>query len=185
MTLANWLTLLRVLLIAPFVAAFWLDAPAGPWLAFAFFVVAALTDLFDGLIARARNELSDFGRMLDPIADKLLVAAALVLLAAFDRASPIAVILILAREILISGLREWLAGRGVGLPVSKSAKWKTASQMMAIVLLLLAPALPPPAQAVGEGLLWLAAALTWLTALDYLRTARQALRPASGGQRAP
>lgn len=177
LTLPTLLTLFRVAVIVPFVAAFWVEDPLGAWLAVALFAAAALTDLLDGWLARAQNKTSDLGRVLDPIADKLLVAAALVLLAAFGRANVIAVILILSRELLISGLREWLAERRVGLAVSRLAKWKTASQMLALALLLIAPLAPAPVVAAGAALLWLAVALTWITGLDYLRAAWRRMRP--------
>ncbi len=177
LTLPNLLTLFRVAVIVPFVAAFWIPPPLGAWLTFALFAAAAASDLFDGWLARARGQTSDFGRMLDPIADKLLVAAALVLLAAFGRASAVAAILILSRELIISGLREWLAGRRLTLPVSRLAKGKTASQMLALALLLVAPAAPPLVGPIGEAFLWLAVLLTWVTGFDYLRIAWRRMRP--------
>lgn len=168
----NLLTLARILAVPALVAVFYIDGRPAHWIVVALFVAAALTDYLDGWIARTWSLESEFGRVVDPIADKILVAAALLLLLTADRAPLIAVGLILVREILVSGLREGLAGRLV-LPVSRLAKWKTATQMAAVTLLLIGPlggtggAMP----LAGEGLLWLAAALTWITALGYLRTA--------------
>ena len=154
----NAVTGLRIVMVPVLVGAFFIDGLTGLWLGFAVFAAAALSDFFDGWLARRLDQHSLLGRILDPIADKLLVAAALVMLASDDRAPVIAVVAILGREFLISGLREALAGT-VALPVQPLAKWKTAAQMGAIALLLLAPAIaslaarqpprtdsPPPAR---------------------------------------
>ena len=172
-TLPNALTIARIAAVPVLIAVFYLPAPAAQWAAFAVFAAASITDWLDGYLARRWNQGSDFGKVLDPIADKLLVAAALFMLAAFDRLSVpsiVAAIAILGREILVSGLREFLAGRAT-LPVTLLAKWKTAVQMIAIALLLLGTAAPwgIPAQAIGEAALWLAALLTLVTGWDYLR----------------
>lgn len=182
--LPNLLTLVRIAAVPALIGAFYLEAPVGNWVALGLFGAAALTDLLDGAIARARGQTSDFGRVLDPIADKLLVAAALVMLLAFDRAPAVAVILILGRELLITGLREWLSGRRIALPVSRLAKWKTATQMAAIGLLLIGEAGPAaiPIPTLGEAFLWLAALLTWVTAIGYLRAASK--QPAASAGRA-
>ena len=111
-TVPNLLTLLRIVMIVPLVGAFFLAGDFANWVALAVFVLAAITDFFDGYLARARNEMSDFGRFLDPVADKLLVAAALFMLAAFDRITGWAIIpalIILCREFMISGLRECIS----------------------------------------------------------------------------
>ncbi len=149
------------------------------WLGLGIFVAAAITDFLDGYLARARNQASDFGRFLDPVADKLLIAATLLLLAVFGRMSTLTVIpavIILSREFLISGLREFLAGRQIEVPVSKLAKWKTTVQMMAIGFLLVGDAGPTwmPVRMIGEIGLWIAAALTIFTGVAYFRaTSRQ------------
>lgn len=170
---ANIFTLARMALIPPLVGAFYVPGPAGHWITFGLFAAAALTDFFDGYIARARREVSNFGRVFDPMADKLLVAAALLMLVAFDRAPVVAVVLIVTRELLMAGLREWLSERGVALDVSRLAKGKTGTQMAAIGLLLIGDAGPAaiPISAIGEACLWLAALLTWWSALAYLRIA--------------
>ena len=181
----NAVTGLRIVMVPALVGAFFMDGLIGLWLGFAVFATAALSDFLDGWLARRLDQHSLLGRILDPIADKLLVAAALVMLASDDRAPVIAVVAILGREFLISGLREALAGT-VALPVQPLAKWKTAAQMGAIALLLLAPAIAsslPGAAAdglatAGEGLLWLAVVLTWGSAIGYVRDAVRGLRAA-------
>ena len=181
----NAVTGLRIVMVPVLVGAFFVDGQAGLWLGFAVFAVASLSDFFDGWLARRLDQHSLIGRILDPIADKLLVAAALVMLAWDERAPVIAVVAILAREFMISGLREALAGT-VALPVQPLAKWKTAAQMGAIALLLLTPAIAPllPSAAAdglataGEALLWLAVLLTWGSAIGYVRAAVRGLRAA-------
>ncbi|MGF1561342.1 MAG: CDP-diacylglycerol--glycerol-3-phosphate 3-phosphatidyltransferase [Geminicoccaceae bacterium] len=171
LALPNILTLSRIAAIPLLVAACYVPAPLGAWLATAIFVLAALTDWLDGKLARKLRLQSAFGKMFDPIADKLLVASALMLLVGFDLAPLIPCLVIALREFLVSGLREYLAGSGKALPVTPLAKWKTASQMGAITLLLLAPALPAAGSItfLGEALLWLAAGLTAMTGYAYLK----------------
>jgi len=173
-TLPNRLTALRVVLVPVLVALFFVPGAAADWASLAVFAAAGFTDWLDGHLARSRGEETAFGRFLDPIADKVLVLAALVMLAAFDGMSgvtAVAAVIILCRELLISGLREFLGGRDVALPVSRLAKWKTAAQMVAIGFLLVGSAAPIPATMIGEALLWLAAILSAVTAWDYLRAA--------------
>jgi cardiolipin synthase len=188
-TLPNLLTLARIAAIPPLMALVALRAPLADCAACAFFIAAALTDWLDGRIARAQGSVSAFGRMMDPIADKLLVGATLMLLAGFDRLSPWAILpamAILLRELLVSGLRECLAADRVHLPVTRLAKWKTGVQMGALATLLAgddgAAALglgALPVAAIGEAMLWVAAALTLITGKEYLRTAlRHAARTA-------
>lgn len=173
-TLSNRLTMLRVVLVPVLVGLFFVPGDAAHWGTLAVFAVAGLTDWLDGYLARTRGETTRFGRFLDPIADKVLVLAALVMLAAFGRMgalAAVAAVVILCRELLVSGLREFLGGRELSLPVSALAKWKTAAQMVAIGFLLMGTAAPAvvPAVALGEGLLWIAAALSVITGWEYLR----------------
>jgi cardiolipin synthase len=171
--LPNLLTLSRIAAIPLLVACFWLDHGWAQWLSAGIFVVACVTDWFDGYFARRYHQISRFGRFLDPIADKLLVAAALVMLVDSGHLRGVhvlAALIILAREILVSGLREFLAELRVGLPVSQLAKWKTGAQMVAIAFLLLGDAAPPLVGQIGLVLIWIAAALTLVTGYDYLRT---------------
>lgn len=171
--LPNMLTLSRIVAIPLVVGCFWLDRGWAQWLSMILFVIAAVTDWFDGYFARRYHQISRFGRFLDPIADKLLVAAALVMLVEVGTLSGVnvlAALIILAREILVSGLREFLAELRVGLPVSALAKWKTAVQMVAIAALLVGDAASPWVAHVGVVLIWIAAALTLITGYDYLQT---------------
>ncbi len=174
-SLPNLLTLSRILAIPIVVATFYIPGEYARWFACALFSAAGVTDWLDGHMARRWAQQSDFGRFLDPIADKLLVAATLFMLVAKGRLSTEWVLLpalvILCREILVSGLREYLAELRVGLPVSKLAKWKTAIQMIAIGVLIVGDAGPAflPVAVIGEALLWVAALLTLVTGYDYLR----------------
>jgi len=173
-TLPNLLTLSRIVAIPLVVLTFYLPSPLGPWLGCALFALAGLTDWLDGRLARAWSQQSELGRFLDPIADKLLVATTLFMLAVMGRiaaASILPALVILCREILVSGLREHLASVRVRLPVSRLAKWKTGIQMVAIGVLLVGDAGPAgiPVRLIGEALLWIAAALTMFTGYDYLR----------------
>ena len=185
----NALTVARIVAVPLLIAVLYLPAPAAAWAAMVVFVAASVTDWFDGWLARRWEQQSDFGKVLDPIADKLLVAAALFMLAAFDRlsiTSIVASIAILGREILVSGLREFLAGRA-SLPVTQLAKWKTAVQMIAISVLLVAPALPANlrAQLIGEIALWIATVMTLITGWDYLRRGLEFMRAKPGPGAAP
>ncbi len=173
-TLPNLLTLSRIGAIPLLIALFWVPSPTGNWLAMGVFAIAGLTDLLDGWLARRWQQVSALGRFLDPIADKLLVAAALLMMVSRDSIAGFTVlpaVVILCREIMVSGLREFLAELRVSLPVSKLAKWKTTVQMIAISVLLVGDAGPAaiPVRLIGEIGLWLAAALTMVTGYDYLR----------------
>ena len=171
-TVSNQLTLGRVILIPVFIAAFYVPGSLGHLLSGALFILAALTDWLDGYLARKRGEVTSFGRFLDPVADKLLVAAALVMLVAADSVPAILAIIIIGREITIGALREWLAEHSTVVHVSLIAKWKTALQMVAISTLLLhETVLGIPLHDVGLTLLWVAAVLTLWSGYDYIRDA--------------
>ena len=174
-TLPNLLTLSRIVAIPLVIATFYLPEPYGPWIGCGLFVLACFTDWLDGRLARLWKQQSELGRFLDPIADKLLVSAILFMLVALHRVSQPTIfpaIVILSREILVSGLREHLAGLKIRVPVSRLAKWKTGIQMAAIGVLLVGNAGPAslPVTLIGEVLLWLAALLTLVTGYDYLRS---------------
>ncbi|MGE5546076.1 MAG: CDP-diacylglycerol--glycerol-3-phosphate 3-phosphatidyltransferase [Solirubrobacterales bacterium] len=180
-SLPNLLTLSRIVVIPLVIATFYVDGATARWAACGLFVVAAVTDWLDGYFARTRNQTSAFGRFLDPIADKLLVAAVLFMLVAFDRVSSLSqlpALVILLREILVSGLREFLAEIRVGMPVTRLAKWKTGIQMVALPVLLVGDAGPPslPVREIGEVCLWAAALLTLITGWDYLQAGMKHLR---------
>src|SRR5579875_1687695 len=167
-TLPNLLTLSRILAMPLVVATFYLAPPWGPWIGCAIFALAGFTDWLDGRLARAWEQQSEWGKFLDPIADKILVSATLLMLVATQRISDWTVLpalVILCREILVSGLREHLAGLRVKVPVTSLAKWKTAVQLVAIGVLLVGDSGPEIVHAkfLGEGLLWIAAAFTLVT----------------------
>jgi CDP-diacylglycerol--glycerol-3-phosphate 3-phosphatidyltransferase/cardiolipin synthase len=184
LNLPNLLTWLRILLIPLMAGVFYL--PSGwvtPYeanlLAAAFFGVAALTDWLDGYLARALGQTSAFGAFLDPVADKLMVAAALIVLIDLDRVAPLIGLIIIGREITISALREWMAkaGKSASVAVSFVGKLKTTAQMVAIVLLLyFTPCAGLPVVAIGEGLIWIAALLTLVSMVYYLMLAARALQ---------
>jgi cardiolipin synthase len=174
--LPNILTFGRVVIVPAVVAClFWPDEYALRWTALGLFIVAAVTDFFDGYLARAWGQQSALGRMLDPIADKLLVSAVLLILVAdgtIKSWSLSAAIVILCREILVSGLREFLAELKVSVPVSKVAKWKTTMQMIALGFLIAGRAgelILPGTTRIGLFLLWISAILTLYTGWDYMK----------------
>jgi cardiolipin synthase len=176
----NLLTYGRILAVPLIVLCFFVEGKlaisnTARWVALWIFVIASLTDFLDGYLARIWNQTSNIGRMLDPIADKLLVASILLLVAADQTIagwSLWAAIIILCREILVSGLREYLAALKVSVPVTRIAKWKTTAQMVAIAFLLAGPAgdeIFPYTTSLGILLLWIAALLTIYTGYDYFR----------------
>jgi cardiolipin synthase len=173
--LPNALTILRILLVPVFAITFYLHGDAARIVSFVIFCIAGASDVLDGLAARKLRARSEFGRMLDPIADKILVAIALVMLVADRSVTGLALIpalVILAREILVSGLREFLATAAVSVPVTRVAKMKTVLQMIAIGAMILAPILDKLVHGVlnfAHVLLWIAAALTVYTGFVYLR----------------
>ncbi|HEY8355175.1 MAG TPA: CDP-diacylglycerol--glycerol-3-phosphate 3-phosphatidyltransferase [Methylophilaceae bacterium] len=175
----NSLTWLRILLIPVFVGIFYMpDVYIDPhWVNFSatfIFALAAITDWFDGYLARALNQTSAFGAFLDPVADKLMVAAALILLVELERTGAIVALIIIGREIAISALREWMAGIGArnSVAVASVGKVKTAAQMAAILLLLYYdPIGPIDVKFLGELLIYVAAFLTLLSMAYYLRAA--------------
>ena len=192
--LPNVLTLSRIAAIPLMVVLASIRGPGTDFAACVVFSVAAITDYFDGKLARDYGQTSDLGRMLDPIADKLLVAAALMMLVGTNRLSDAALypaIVIMLREILVSGLREYLAGMRIGLPVTSLAKWKTGVQMGALGTLLAGDASAGllgiawlPVTLIGEAMLFTAAALTLVTGWDYLTAGlRHASRPQPGPAR--
>lgn len=170
---------------APLVGAtFFIPGNMGPWIAFIIFVTASVTDYFDGYLARAWDQQSSLGRMLDPIADKLLVAVSILVLVADGILAGWtiwAAIIILMREILVSGLREFLAELQVSVPVTRLAKWKTTLQLVAIAALLIAPALQGAESGwlinMGLTFFWIAALVTLYTGYDYFRAGIQHLTP--------
>lgn len=173
----NWpifLTLSRILSIPIIFVGLWVDTKSGRWCAATTFMVACATDYVDGWLARSFGQVTRFGEFLDPIADKLLVGSTLLLLAGFGHITGHVLIpacIILCREIVISGLREWLAGVQQHLPVSFMAKWKTTLQLGSIVLILLGhpDTIGDPLHVIGVWGLYAAAGLTLLTGIIYVK----------------
>jgi CDP-diacylglycerol--glycerol-3-phosphate 3-phosphatidyltransferase/cardiolipin synthase len=180
MNLPTALTWIRILLIPLFVGVYYLPAetlpmPAKNWIATTIFSLAAITDWLDGYLARRLGQQSAFGAFLDPVADKLMVAAALLILVWLDRANALLATIIIGREIAISALREWMAllGQSKSVAVSMVGKLKTTAQMTAIILLLLHDPIVPGinTRLVGTVSLWIAALLTLWSMVYYLRRA--------------
>jgi cardiolipin synthase len=180
LAIPNLLTYARIIAVPVVVACmYWQSILLGGiwlrWLALSIFIVAGITDILDGYFARSLGQQSSFGRMLDPIADKLLVASCLLMLAADETIrgwSLWAAIVILCREILVSGLREYLAELRVSVPVTRLAKWKTTVQLVAIGFLLAGEAgdaIIPIVTKTGLVLLWISAIVTLYTGYDYFR----------------
>jgi cardiolipin synthase (CMP-forming) len=179
LSLPNLLTLSRILAVPFLVALMWQPGWELGWLlAWGLYGLMGITDYFDGYVARAQGTVSKLGQFLDPIADKIMVAAVILMLVGtrHDAASItgihlIPALVILLREMAVSGLREFLAGVSVSVPVSQLAKWKTTFQMLALGALILAGGLPQYLfiKQVGIASLWAAAALTLITGWDYLR----------------
>ena len=181
LSLPNLLTLSRILAVPILVFLLWKPAPWDYALTFVLYCIVGITDYFDGYLARAWNSISRLGQFLDPIADKIMVAAVLVMLMASRKAdgdapiiqdwSVIPALIILLREIMVSGLREFLAELKVLVPVSALAKWKTTFQLVSLGALILGGAFPAQhwIHIIGLVSLWAAAALTLITGYDYLR----------------
>lgn len=174
-TLPNILTAARILMIPPIIALMLWDTPEARWTALGVYTLACVTDFFDGYIARQRKEVSALGKFLDPIADKLLVATLLMLLvggARLEGVWSIAAIVILFREILVAGLREFLGPSDVKLPVSNMAKWKTTVQMFSLGFLIMGHvgnSVLPHTLLIGQVGVSIAALLTAFTGYQYLK----------------
>ncbi len=180
LTLPNLLTLSRIFAVPILVLLLWRPTPLDYAFTFVLYCLVAITDYFDGYVARTQGQISRLGQFLDPIADKIMVAAVIMMLVSTRKMSGepvihglhiIPALIILLREIIVSGLREFLAELRVSMPVSKLAKWKTTFQLVALGALILAGSVPDYrwVQDVGLASLWAAAALTLLTGYDYLR----------------
>lgn len=172
--IANLLTISRVLILVPYVLLFYLPYSWANWAAVGLYLYACFTDYFDGFLARKHNQESAFGRFLDPVADKLLIITTFLMLAGTGRLSGLSLIpavVILCREVFVSGLREFLAEVKVSLPVTMMAKWKTAIQMGALSFLLADGAhhILWGLHELGIILLWLAALMTLVTGYQYLK----------------
>ena len=180
LTVPNLLTLSRIFAVPILVFLLWRPTPIDYGITFVLYCIVGITDYFDGYLARAQGQISRLGQFLDPIADKIMVAAVLIMLISSRKANPvpeieglhiIAALVILLREILVSGLREFLAPLNISMPVSSLAKWKTTFQLVALGALILGGAFPDHVWVHDVGLvsLWAAAVLTLVTGYDYLR----------------
>ncbi len=171
--IANILTVTRLILLPFIVALFYVEADWGGiamWLCFFIYIVAALTDFFDGYLARKLNQITWFGTFLDPISDKIFVTTLMILLVAFGKISGLAIVLIIIifmREFLISGLREFLGPKNIKMPVTILAKWKTAAQMLSLPFLIITGYAPYAGQ-IGVIFLAIATVLTVITGLSYM-----------------
>ena len=174
MNISNILTIIRIAIIPIIVLCIYLTNPYFGWIAFILFCLAGITDYFDGYLARLRNEVTNFGTFLDPIADKLLVAAVILILTSkgvIKDWDTIPALIILLREITVSGLREYLAGIKISIPVSRIAKAKTFLQLAALGLLILSESNLNLLFVLylGKFFLWIAGILTLYTAYDYIK----------------
>ena len=180
LTLPNLLTLSRIFAVPILVFLLWRPTPIDYAITFMLYCIVGITDYFDGYLARAQGQISRLGQFLDPIADKIMVAAVIIMLVSTRNNSGepvihsfhiIAALIILLREIFVSGLREFLAPLNISMPVSTLAKWKTTFQLVALGALILGGAFPAHIWVHDVGLvsLWLAAVLTLVTGYDYLR----------------
>jgi cardiolipin synthase len=174
-SLANKLTVSRIVVIPVILLLLFIPRAWAAWLALILFTSAGVTDWLDGYLARRDNEVTRIGQFLDPIADKLLVSAVILVLVSTGQIggwSVLPAIVILMREVAVSGLREYLAGLSVSVPVSRLAKWKTAIQMVALGFLMIGDRYAPsfiPATFIGDLGFWIAGGFTLVTAWDYWR----------------
>lgn len=174
----TYLCYLRIALIVPFIALTYTHESWRAWVMFGIYVVAALTDWLDGFLARRWNVQTAFGAMIDQISDKLFIVAVVLTLTAsgiLANFALLAALIIVLREIYVSGLREYLASQQIALPVSKLGKWKTTSQMLALGLLIIHPAFNPRYMIYESGfaLLWVAALLSAISAVQYSSALRE------------
>ena len=169
--LANILTLTRLALLPLMIALFFMPWEWAAWTCLAFYIIGALTDWLDGWVARKYNQISEFGTFLDPISDKIFVVTILLMLVAVGRIEHIwvmNVVIIIVREFLVSGIREYLGPKGIKVPVTPLAKWKTAMQMLATAILIVGPYIWA-GQTIGQLVLTGASALTVITGWEYLK----------------
>ncbi|MFO7819086.1 MAG: CDP-diacylglycerol--glycerol-3-phosphate 3-phosphatidyltransferase [Halanaerobacter sp.] len=176
LNIANQITLLRIALIPVFMFFLLVDPiGSGEYIAVAIFIAAAITDAIDGYLARKRDLVTNFGKFADPVADKLLIAAALVSLIDLGQISAWPVIIILAREFAITGLRVLAAAQGIVIAASNLGKYKTNAQIFAIIFLVLGRATPAVPELIGVILLWVAVALTVISGADYMINSREVI----------
>jgi len=176
LNIANQITLLRILLIPVFMFFLLVDpVGASEYIALGIFIVAAITDAVDGYLARTRGLVTNFGKFADPLADKLLIAGALVALIDLQQISAWPVIIILAREFAITGLRVLAADQGIVIAASNLGKYKTNAQIFAVIFLVLSMATSAVPAIIGQVLLWIAVALTVISGADYMMNSREVI----------
>lgn len=178
LTLPNMLSLLRLALLPFMVPLFLIPAEWAAWICLVLYIFGSLTDFLDGWLARRLKQTSEFGAFIDPLSDKIFVVTTMLMLVAIDRIdrfSAVAVAVILIREFVVSGLREYLGQKELKLPVTNLAKWKTAAQMSALGVLIVAPYIFL-GHIIGLLLLLTAAVLTVITGWDYLKTGLDHMR---------
>ena len=173
MNLPNKLTLLRIILIPVFMVVLYWGFPGATWVALAIFIIASLTDMLDGKIARARNLVTNFGKFMDPLADKLLVCSAMICLIPTGQIPAWVVIVIIAREFIISGFRLVASDSGIVIAASYWGKFKTVSQMAMIIVLI--ADLGGVFDLIGTALIWISLALTVISLVDYIVKNKQVL----------
>ncbi len=168
-TTPNWLTLARIALVPVLVYLMMLRTPTGNWAAMVVFVIASVTDFFDGYIARLQKSVSIYGKLMDPLADKFLEVSALIILLHQDRIHPIVVILLICRELGVTGLRALASAEGVVIAASDGGKWKTATQMTALPMLILArPLFGLPIEQIGHVLLYISLFMSLWSGKSYV-----------------
>lgn len=180
MNLANRITMIRILCIPVFILAMYWQASYAPYLAAGIFLLLAATDHLDGHIARKRDEVTDLGKLMDPLADKLLVCAAFLILLEQGRIDAVTTFVIIAREFIVTGLRQIAASKGLVIAAGQLGKWKTVSQIAAITALVLENAVTLPIP-FGAILYYIAVALTVVSGVQYLYAHRQILKEARRG----
>lgn len=179
MNTANKITLLRVVLVPLFMALFLCKSPLCLILALVVFIIASITDAVDGYIARNYNQITNFGKFVDPLADKMLTTAAFVILVSYERMSVWALMIVLAREFMVSGIRSMAAADGKVIAASMWGKLKTVSQMVAIIaaIILMLPHFPETAaKIITDILVWLSVVFTVISGADYLMQNRSVLK---------
>ncbi|MBQ2841095.1 MAG: CDP-diacylglycerol--glycerol-3-phosphate 3-phosphatidyltransferase [Oscillospiraceae bacterium] len=180
MTTANIISIIRMILIPVFIAFALLDFSGSSYIAVAIFIVASLTDWVDGYIARKYNQITTFGKFLDPLADKLLVIAAVLVLIERGSMGSIPAFIIIARELIVTSLRIVAMGEGIVIAAQRSGKWKTFIQMTGIVFLFTPFAtFAPGAVSAGDVVVWLMAAITLISGIEYFKSFGGVLKPSA------
>ncbi|PIT98872.1 MAG: CDP-diacylglycerol--glycerol-3-phosphate 3-phosphatidyltransferase [Bdellovibrionales bacterium CG10_big_fil_rev_8_21_14_0_10_45_34] len=169
-SLPNWLTLFRVVLVAPIIVLLLRDQIVTNWICAGLFILASLTDYIDGYLARKMDVVSNFGKLMDPVADKILVSATLVMLIPTGRLEAIMVVILISRDVFIDGLRALAGSQGIIISAGKIGKWKTATQMVGIPAILLQDIGSLPVSKIGYWVLWFSVVLSIVSGIKYYLT---------------